>query len=53
MLAGEKAGSKLEKAAKLGVAVIDEDEFIRRLEEEDKGGEADLPSGDDLQMTML
>ena len=27
VLAGEKAGSKLEKAQKLGVKIIDEDEF--------------------------
>jgi len=27
VLAGEKSGSKLEKAAKLGVKIIDEDEF--------------------------
>ena len=32
VLAGEKAGSKLAKAQKLGVEVIDETEFVRRLE---------------------
>lgn len=31
VLAGEKAGSKLEKAQKLGVEVIDEAEFLRRI----------------------
>ena len=32
VLAGEEAGSKLEKAHKLGVKVIDEAEFRRLLE---------------------
>jgi len=31
VLAGEKAGSKLDKAQKLGVEVIDEAEFMRRI----------------------
>ncbi len=31
VLAGEKAGSKLDKAQKLGVEVIDEAEFLRRI----------------------
>ena len=31
MLAGEEAGSKLEKAKALGVPVIDEVEFLRML----------------------
>jgi len=31
VVAGEKAGSKLEKAQKLGVAVIDEDEFLKMI----------------------
>lgn len=34
VLAGEEAGSKLEKAKKLGVRVIDEAEFRRMLEEQ-------------------
>jgi DNA ligase (NAD+) len=32
LLAGEKAGSKLEKAKKLGVAVVGEEEFLKMLE---------------------
>ena len=31
VVAGENAGSKLDKATKLGIEIIDEDEFIRRL----------------------
>ncbi|MHC5198646.1 MAG: hypothetical protein ACYSO1_00790 [Planctomycetota bacterium] len=31
MVAGENAGSKLEKAQKLGVEIIDESEFIKRI----------------------
>jgi DNA ligase (NAD+) len=31
VVAGDKAGSKLEKAQKLEVAVIDEDEFLRMI----------------------
>jgi DNA ligase (NAD+) len=31
VLAGENAGSKLSKASELGVAVVDEEEFKRRL----------------------
>jgi DNA ligase (NAD+) len=31
LLAGDDAGSKLEKAKELGVEVIDEEEFLRRL----------------------
>ena len=32
VVAGEDAGSKLEKARKLGVEVIDEAEFLKRIE---------------------
>ena len=31
VVAGEKAGSKLEKAKKAGIAVVVEEEFLRRL----------------------
>lgn len=34
VIAGEEAGSKLDKANKLGIKVINEEEFIRLLEEE-------------------
>ena len=34
VLAGEEAGSKLDKAKKLGVRIIDEAEFIKLLETE-------------------
>ncbi len=32
LLAGESAGSKLEKAKKLGISIVSEDEFLQRLE---------------------
>jgi DNA ligase (NAD+) len=32
LLAGEDAGSKLDKAQKLGVAVLSEDEFVRMIQ---------------------
>jgi DNA ligase (NAD+) len=34
VLAGEKAGSKLEKAAELGVKIIDQDEFLGMIKED-------------------
>ncbi len=37
VIAGESAGSKLEKAQKLGVGIMDEDEFISRLAEAGAG----------------
>jgi len=37
LIAGEDAGSKLEKAKSLGVEVIDEAEFLKRI------GRADVP----------
>lgn len=40
LVAGEKAGSKLEKAEKLGVPVITEDQFMKMLAESGLGGEA-------------
>lgn len=36
LLAGEKAGSKLEQARQLGVKVLDESEFIKMLEQVDE-----------------
>ncbi|HEY6436954.1 MAG TPA: BRCT domain-containing protein, partial [Ignavibacteriaceae bacterium] len=33
VLAGEKAGSKLDKANKLGIKIIDENEFQKKLNE--------------------
>ena len=36
LIVGENAGSKLDKAKKLGVAVLEENDFIKHLEEADK-----------------
>ncbi|MEY4000265.1 MAG: hypothetical protein RLZZ626_620, partial [Actinomycetota bacterium] len=44
VVAGENAGSKLAKAEELGVEVIDEDEFQRRLA---SGGESSAPTETD------
>ena len=38
LIAGEDAGSKLEKAQKLGVKVIDENEFIQRISQNSPSG---------------
>ena len=35
VLAGEEAGSKLTKAQALGVKIIDEEEFLRMVEEDE------------------
>lgn len=42
VVAGTKAGSKLDKATKLGVKVIDEDEFLKILAQEERGGQGRL-----------
>jgi DNA ligase (NAD+) len=36
VLAGEKAGSKLDRARELGVPILNEEEFLRMIEEEEK-----------------
>jgi len=33
LIAGEKAGSKMDKAKKLGVKILDEDELLSKLKE--------------------
>jgi len=42
VVAGESAGSKLEKAERLGVEVLDFDGFVERLREH--GGKLDTPA---------
>ncbi len=44
VVAGEEAGSKLEKAEKLGVPVLTYEEFARKVEE--LGGSVEAPGGD-------
>ena len=50
VVAGEKAGSKLDKATKLGVPVISEAEFVQYLEDGTNGGSLD---DDEEQLKIL
>jgi BRCT domain type II-containing protein len=43
VVAGPGAGSKLAKAQKLGLAIVDEPAFLRILEEAERGGAPALP----------
>jgi DNA ligase (NAD+) len=45
VVAGDEAGSKLEKAEKLGVPVLTYEEFVRKVE--DLGGSVEAPGGGD------
>ena len=45
VLAGEKAGSKLQKALDLGIKIINEDEFKEKIAEISKNAVADACTG--------
>ncbi len=49
LLAGEEAGSKMEKAKELGVKVIDENEFFRMLEASPESSKAEKPQGNERE----
>jgi DNA ligase (NAD+) len=44
LIAGEEAGSKLEKAKQLGVTIIDEKEFLKKLGVKPEDLEAETPN---------